>query len=77
MKDIGIKNFKILNLGEEVKIKNVPSLFALDGEREFDAKCETFVKPTRNGSLVIDYKKTLKIAAEKGFFRSDFHLNSS
>ena len=64
-----MKKFKILDLGEEVKIKNIPSLFALDEEREFDAKGEPFIKPTRNGSLIIDFKKTLKIATERGFLK--------
>jgi len=77
LKDIGIENFKILNLGEEVKIKNVPSLFALDGEREFNAKVDTYVKLTQNGPLIIDYKRTLKIAAERGFFKGNFHLSNS
>jgi len=64
-----MKKFKILDLGEEVKIKNIPSLFVLDEEREFDAKGEPFIKPTQNGSLIIDFKKTLKIAIARGFFK--------
>lgn len=76
LKEIRIKDFEVLNLNESVKIKTIPSLLALDGEREFDAEVDTYVKLTQNGPLVIDYKKTLKIAAERGFFRSNFHLSS-
>ena len=69
--NIGIKNFKPLKIGDEVAIKNIPSLFALDGEREFEATTDTIVKLTQNGPMVIDYKKTLKIAAQRGFFKSN------
>lgn len=68
LKEIGVKNVKVLNLGESVKIKSTPSLLALDGEREFDAEKDTWIRVTRNGPWLIDYKKTLRIAAEKGFF---------
>jgi len=77
LKDIGIKNVKTLSLGEEIKVKNIPSILALDGEREFEAKVDTYVKLTQNGPLVIDYKKTLRIAAERGFFKSNFLINNS
>ncbi|MEF3244427.1 MAG: NAD(+)/NADH kinase [Caldisericaceae bacterium] len=76
LKDIGIKNVKTLSLGEEIKIKNIPSILALDGEREFEVKVDTYVKLTQNGPLVIDYKKTLRIAAERGFFKGDFYINN-
>ena len=67
-KKVGIKSFRELELGEEVEVKTSPSLFALDGEREAEMRGEIKAKVTRNGPRVIDYRKTLKIAAERGFF---------
>lgn len=70
LREISIKRYRILELGEEVEIKTTPSLFALDGEREVEVKGEVTAKVTRNGPRVIDYRKTLKLAAERGFFNS-------
>lgn len=68
LREVSIKSYKTLKLGEEVEIKTTPALFALDGEREVEIEGEVTVKVTRNGPRVIDYQKTLKIAAERGFF---------
>ncbi|ALM76454.1 ATP-NAD kinase family protein [Thermococcus barophilus] len=68
LREVGIKSYRVLELGEEVEIKTTPSLFALDGEREAEVKGEVTVRVTRNGPRVIDYQKTLRIAAERGFF---------
>ncbi|WP_461865415.1 NAD(+)/NADH kinase [Thermococcus sp.] len=65
---VRIKSFRELKLGEEIPIKTSPSLFALDGEREVEISGEITAKITRNGPRVIDYRKTLKLAAERGFF---------
>lgn len=65
---IKVKETKILNLNEEIELKTSPSLLALDGERETEMRGEITAKITRNGPRVIDYRKTLKIAAERGFF---------
>jgi len=65
---IKVKETKILELNEEVELKTSPSLLALDGERETEMKGRITAKITRNGPRVIDYKKTLKLAAERGFF---------
>jgi len=69
LKEIGVKNFRILDLDEKVKVKNIPSLLALDGERELDVNSDIYVKITRNGPRVINYQKTLRIAAQRGFFK--------
>ncbi|AHF79458.1 ATP-NAD kinase family protein [Thermococcus paralvinellae] len=68
LREVSIKSYRTLELGEEVEIKTTPSLFALDGEREAEVKGEVTARVTRNGPRVIDYQKTLKIAAERGFF---------
>jgi len=70
LREIGIKNFRILNLGEKLKLKNIPSLLALDGERELYINNDVYVKITRNGPRVINYQKTLRMAAQRGFFKN-------
>ncbi len=65
---VNIKEFKTIPLGEEVEIKTSPTLFALDGEREIEMQGHITARITRNGPRVIDYRKTLKLAAERGFF---------
>jgi len=70
LKEISIKNFRILNLDEKVKLRNIPSLLALDGERELDINSDVYVKITRDGPKVINYQKTLRIAAQRGFFKN-------
>jgi len=70
LREVSVKSYKALKLDEEVQIKTTPALFALDGEREVEVEEEITAKVTRNGPRVIDYQKTLKIAAERGFFDS-------
>ncbi len=65
---VKIKSFKELTLGEEVEVKTSPSLFAMDGERKVEMHGEITARVTRNGPRVIDYRKTLRLAAERGFF---------
>jgi len=67
VREIGIDKFKILRIGEKVEIETIPSLLAFDGERELMVKDKVFVKLSRNGPIVIDYKKTLRNALKKGF----------
>ncbi|USH00066.1 NAD(+)/NADH kinase [Thermococcus argininiproducens] len=67
-RSIKVKEVRTLELNEEIELKTSPSLLALDGERETEIKGKITAKITRNGPRVIDYKKTLKIAAERGFF---------
>ncbi|HHI00150.1 MAG TPA: ATP-NAD kinase [Thermococcus litoralis] len=67
-KNIKVKEAKVLELEEEVELKTSPSLLALDGERETEMKGKITAKVTRNGPRVIDYKKTLRLAAERSFF---------
>ncbi|NJE62189.1 NAD(+)/NADH kinase [Thermococcus sp. 21S7] len=55
-------------LGEEIEIRTTPTLFALDGEREVEMDGEITARLTRNGPMVIDYRRTLRLAAERGFF---------
>ena len=67
-RSIKVKEVRTLKLNEEIELKTSPSLLALDGERETEIKGKITAKITRNGPRVIDYKETLKIAAERGFF---------
>ena len=69
VREVGIDEFKVLKIGEKVKVETIPSLLAFDGERELMVKNQIFVKLSRNGPIVIDYKKTLKIASKRGFLK--------
>jgi predicted DNA-binding antitoxin AbrB/MazE fold protein len=63
---------KILREGERVEIRTVPSVIALDGEREFAVKEGEKVEAriTREGPLVIDYREALREGARNGLFHS-------
>ena len=67
-KRILVGEVREVSLGEEVEIRTTPTLFALDGEREVEMDGEITARLTRQGPRVIDYRKTLRLAAERGFF---------
>ncbi|NLI55450.1 ATP-NAD kinase [bacterium] len=71
LREIEVKDYKIVSLGEEINLKTTSALFALDGEREvyFEGKIKAHI--IREGPAVIDYKKTLKLASERGLFKID------
>lgn len=68
VKEVSIKNFKAVKLNENIELKNRSALFALDGERELEASGDLSAKVTRNGPFVIDHKKAITLAAERGMF---------
>ncbi|MFP3269241.1 MAG: NAD(+)/NADH kinase [Desulfurococcales archaeon] len=72
LKALKIEARKILREGERVEIRTVPSVIALDGEREFAVKEGEKVEAriTREGPLVIDYKEALREGARNGLFHS-------
>jgi predicted polyphosphate/ATP-dependent NAD kinase len=71
VQEIGIREYHRIPLGEVVPIKYKPCLMALDGERELtvDKDENLTVKIERDGPWVVDIKKTLRLAAEAGFFK--------
>jgi len=72
IQEVGIQEFRLIELGEEVELTFKPSLVALDGERELriGALDEVKVRLERDGPRVIDINKAIKMAATQGFFSS-------
>lgn len=70
--EVSIAEWKLLEPGDEVTVKQKPSVIALDGEREVTVKDTDQVKIRlqHDGPSVVDIKKTVRAAAAKGFFRS-------
>ena len=69
--EVGIAEWKLLEPGDEVTVNLKPSVIALDGEREVTVKDtdQTKIKLQPDGPPVVDIKKTIRAAAEQGFFR--------
>ena len=70
--EVGVKELKTLEPGEEVEVRHKPSVIALDGEREITVTAADRIKIRlqRDGPLVVDIEKTIKEAVAKGFFRN-------
>lgn len=67
---IKFNDYKVINIGEKIKIKAQEGMVALDGEREvpFNKSDTVEVELSSSGPRVIDIHKTLKAASEGGFF---------
>ena len=72
MSRLSIAEVREVRLGERIHLSPGSTLIALDGEREFivDPGSNLVVEAVRSGPFVIDYRKTLNIAKERGFFES-------
>ncbi len=72
IQEVGIQEFKLIELGEEVEPTPKPCLIALDGERELrvNARDDVKVRVNRDGPHVVDINRTVKKAATLGFFTS-------
>ena len=70
IEEIGVQEFKLIKLGEEVELIQKPCLIALDGERELRVRAvdEVKVRLERAGPRVVDIDKAIKQAAIQGFF---------
>ena len=70
--EVGVKELKTLEPGEEVEVRHKPSVIALDGEREITVTSADRVKIRlqRDGPSVVDIERTIKEAVTKGFFRN-------
>ncbi len=71
--DAEIEEYRILELGSKIEITHKPSMFALDGEREFYISEEDNYEAQllKNGPILVDVKKTMLQAVRKGFL--DLH----
>ena len=71
LSEVEIKDYRVVPLGEEIKLKTSSALFALDGEREVILQGDLKVRVVREGPLVVDYRKVLRLASERGLFKID------
>jgi len=70
VREVSVREYRRLPLGEEVRLTLRPCLLALDGERELvlGAGSEATVRVERDGPRVVDINKTVRQAAARGFF---------
>jgi hypothetical protein len=63
-----ISSFQLLNIYDEVTIQNIPSILALDGEREVTVRAgeQISVRLSDQGPRLIDLTRTMKHAAQAG-----------
>jgi len=72
IEEIGIQEFRLIALGEEVELTHKPCLIAMDGEREMWVRAtdEVKVRLERDGPRVVDVNQAVRKAASQGFFAS-------
>lgn len=72
VQEVGIQEWKLLEPGDEVVVNHKPSVIALDGEREVTVRDtdEVKIRLQHDGPSVVDIEKTVRAAAEQGFFRN-------
>ena len=68
--EVGIESCRLIHLAEGIEVNRKPSILALDGEREVEVgrKDRIFIRLTDEGPFVVDIKKAMEEAAQKGFF---------
>jgi hypothetical protein len=69
---VGVRNYRLLNLGDEVTLRSEPCTVALDGERyiEVGRQQKLTVRLTDQGPRVVDISKCMAEATRAGVFRS-------
>ncbi len=78
IRPIAVSGYRILEIGEEVKIKNGPFVIALDGEREVEVGEgeEVSIKLTFDGPRVVDARLALRQAVVKGYSQGEQALKN-
>jgi hypothetical protein len=61
---------RVMNIGEAVEIATVPSVLALDGEREVEVRRgqQALVRLVKEGPLVVDVGKAMNSAMKRAIF---------
>ncbi|MDD2585603.1 MAG: NAD(+)/NADH kinase [Syntrophomonadaceae bacterium] len=79
IKQIPIKDYQLINPGEEIKVAQGPCVIALDGEREIEVgeNDNYSLKISLNGPRVIDTRLALREAVAKGLFISEQLIKTS
>ncbi len=62
-----VKDTRIMRVGEEVEIRSVPSVLALDGEREVEVRRghHAAIHLSEEGPVVVDVKRTMNSAMKR------------
>ena len=70
IKWIPIHSYAPFRIGDVFTLKPIPAVIALDGEREFvaDSALNWSIRLSQNGPRLVDPKRVLKLAAQRGFF---------
>jgi predicted polyphosphate/ATP-dependent NAD kinase len=70
IQEVGISEYRHIELGEEIPINVKPCLLALDGERELKVRAqdELVMRVERDGPRLVNVSVALKKAAAQGFF---------
>lgn len=78
IRPIPIRDYKVMEIGEEVKIKNGPFVIALDGEREVEVGEgeEVSIKLTFEGPRVVEPRQALRQAVIKGYCQGEQALKN-
>ena len=68
IKQVFIKGQKIMEMGDEVAVTVVPSILALDGEREVEIRPgqQAAIRLEKDGPVVVDVKQTMTAAMKSG-----------
>jgi predicted polyphosphate/ATP-dependent NAD kinase len=73
VRPVRVAGFRLLEVGEEVAVTLVPSVLALDGEREVEVgrKQRVSVRFSDRGPRVVHVERALQAATERRYFTSD------
>ena len=72
VKPVQVSGFSLLKYGDEILIGLIPSVLALDGEREIEVngKGKVSIRLSDQGPRVIDMNRALQAATQHNFFNS-------
>jgi predicted polyphosphate/ATP-dependent NAD kinase len=67
IKQVFIKTQKIMEVGDAVEVGTIPSILALDGEREVEIRRgqEVALRLAKEGPIIVDVKRTMTAAMER------------
>jgi predicted polyphosphate/ATP-dependent NAD kinase len=78
IRPVAVKNYKVIEIDEEVKINNGPFVIALDGEREVEVGAgeEVSIKLTFDGPRVVDARLALRQAVARAYSQGENALQN-
>ncbi|WP_272913407.1 ATP-NAD kinase family protein [Desulfomonile tiedjei] len=70
IEDVPIKSERVMNVGEEMQVCTVPSVLALDGEREVEVRPgqHAAIYLAKDGPVVVDVARTMSAAMTRQVF---------